>query len=108
MIDYLLKFPSKDVAIQFGASTGLAFQDENGNWQASIATHNHCLLEIGPHNDSDYWILYRDFSHIEVPDGAEPFIFWCSEWTTGPDDEGNSHPIPRPTDNALAPTVFWA
>jgi hypothetical protein len=106
MIDYLLKFPSKDVAIQFGASTGLASQDEDGNWQASTATHNHCLLEIGEYNGSDYWILYRDFTGIPVPEGADQFIYWCSEWTTGEGDD--THPVPRPTDDTLAPTVFWA
>jgi len=107
MIDYLLKFPSKDVAIQFGASTGLASQDEEGNWQASTATHNHCLLEIGEYNGSDYWILYRDYSNIDVPAGADQFIYWCSEWQTGPDEDGEMHNIPRPTDETLAPTVFW-
>ena len=106
MIDYLLKFPSKEVAIQFGSATSLATQNEDGEWKASTATHNHCLLEIGPHNDSDYWILYRDYSHIEIPEGADQFIYWCSEWTTG--DGEDLHQIPRPNDDAISPTVFWA
>lgn len=106
MIDYLLKFPSKETAIQFGASTGLATQDEAGNWQASTATHNHCLLEIGEYNGSDYWILYRDFNGIPVPEGADQFIYWCSEWTTGA--FGDVEFIPRPDDDTLSPTVFWA
>lgn len=105
MIDYLLKFPSKDVAIQFGAATGLAIQNEDGDWVASTATHNHCLNEIGEYNGSDYWILYRDYSHIEVPEGADQFIYWCSEWKTG---ENNDIPVERPMDETLAPTVFWA
>jgi hypothetical protein len=106
MIDYLLKFPSKKVAIQFGSASGLATQDENGEWYASAATHNHCLLEIGPYNNVDYWILYRDFTGIPVPDGADQFIYWCSEWTTGEGED--SHSIPRPDDDTTTPTVFWA
>lgn len=108
MIDYLLKFPSKEIAIQFGTLTGLATQNEDGEWQASTATHNHCLLEIGSHNDSDYWILYRDFSHIEIPTGADQFIYWCSEWTVTDEADGTEIPIPRPEFNPDVPSVFWA
>lgn len=107
MIDYLLKFPSKDVAIQFGSATGLATQDESGIWKASIATHDHCLLEIGEHNESDYWILYRDFTGIPVPNGADQFIYWCSKWTIL-DNEGNKMSVPRPQLNPDVPDVFWA
>lgn len=106
MIDYLLKFPSKEVAIQFGAATGLATEDSDGNWQASTATHDHALLEIGEHNGSDYWILYRDLTGIPVPDGAESFIYWCSDWTVL-DEDGNEIGVPKPEDESLAPTVFW-
>ena len=106
-IDYLLKFPSRDVAIQFGAATGLATQNEDGIWQASTATHDHALLEIGEHNgDGFYWILYRDLTGIPVPAGAEAFIYWCSEWTVL-DEAGNEITIPRPTNEGLAPNVFW-
>ena len=95
-IDYLLKFPSKDVAIQFGAATGLAIQTEDGIWQASTATHDHALLEIGEHNGSDYWILYRDLTGIPVPEGAESFIYWTS----------TSNEV-RPQD-ASVPNIFWS
>ena len=117
MIDYLLKFPSKDIAIQFGAMAGLASQDENGEWRASPATHSHSLLEIGEHykltgniitdedgleyvekiGDGNYWVLYRDLTGIPVPDGAEQFIFWSSR-----------HGESRPKDESIAPTLFWA
>jgi len=102
MIDYLLKFPSKETAIQFGASTGLASQDEDGIWQASTATHNHCLLEIGEHctpdgtGDGLYWVLFRDLVDLEIPEGGEQFIHWSS--TSGD---------PRPV-NDQTPSVFWA
>jgi hypothetical protein len=105
-IDYLLKFPSKEVAIQFGAATGLAAQDENGIWHPSTATHDHAIFEIGAHNGSDYWILYRDLTGIPVPAGAEAFIYWCSDWRVL-DENGLEVAIPYPNDKSLAPTVFW-
>lgn len=106
MTDYLLKFPSRDVAIQFGASTGLAVQDDGGNWFPNLASHEHALLEIGPHNGENYWILFRDLIGIPIPDGGEQFIYWSSSWKTI-DENGNEILIPRPESNPDVPNIFW-
>ena len=106
MIDYLLKFESKQVAEQFGIANGFAAVDEEGIVQTSLASHDHALCEIGPHNGSDYWVLFRDLVGIPVPAGAEAFIYWCSEWT-GLDENGNETNVPRPVDESLAPLIFW-
>lgn len=108
MIDYLLKFPSKDVAEQFGISNGLAEPDENGEIQPAIASHTHALHVIGEHfvggdedtpavGDGQYWVLFRDLPGILVPDGAEAFIYWTS-----------ASGEPRPTDDPATPNAFWA
>jgi hypothetical protein len=107
MIDYLLKFPSKDVAIQFGASTGLAVQDEFGEWIANIASHEHSLYEIGAHNGENYWILFRDLVGIPIPPGADQFIYWSSSQTTF-DQDGQEICISRPIDDPNIPDIFWA
>jgi hypothetical protein len=95
MIDYLLKFPSRDFAIQFGASTGLAVQNDDGNWFPNLASHEHALLEIGPHNGENYWILFRDLVGIPIPAGGEAFIAWDS-----------SSGEPRPAGDDF-PQVAW-
>lgn len=107
MIDYLLKFPSKSVAEQFGIANGFAASDENGEVQSSLASHTHALCELGPHNGADYWVLFRDLVGIPIPAGGEQFIFWSSEWTVE-DDAGSSISIPRPEFNPDVPNTFWA
>ena len=97
MIDYLLKFPSKAVAEQFGIANGLAAVDESGAVVSTLATHEYALHEIGEHNGADFWVLFRDLVGIPIPAGGEQFIFWSS--TSGLD---------RPTDGITAPNVFWA
>jgi len=37
--DYILKFPSKAVAEQFGIANGFSFADEAGVIQSSLASH---------------------------------------------------------------------
>jgi len=106
MIDYLLKFPSKDVAIQFGSSTGLAIQDQSGIWYPNIASHEHALLEIGPHNGENYWILFRDLIGIDIPNGADQFIYWSSKQTFLKDDQEVY--VPRPINDPNVPDIFWA
>ena len=107
MTDYLLKFPSRDVAIQFGASTGLTVQDDGGNWYPNLASHEHALLEIGPHNGENYWILFRDLVGIPIPAGGEAFIYWASDWSVLDEDGLETH-IPRPVNDPDVPNVFWA
>ena len=108
MIDYLLKFKSKQVAEQFGLANGFVHENEDGEIISSLASHTHALCEIGEHNGSDYWILFRDLIGIPIPAGADQFIYWSSEWTTGPDENGDLHPVPRPVDETLSPTTFWS
>jgi len=107
MLDYLLKFPSKQVAEQFGVANGFAQVDDEGNIQTSLATHTHALHEIGEHNGSDYWVLFRDLVGIPIPDGGDQFIYWSSDWSVI-DDAGSEISIPRPEFNPDVPSVFWA
>jgi hypothetical protein len=99
MIDYLLKFPNKATAEQFGSANGFAKLDpESGLVFSSLASHTHALHEIGEHNgDGNYWVLFRDLVGIPVPEGGDKFIYWSS--TSGD---------LRPTDNPNVPNVFWA
>jgi len=106
MTDYLLKFPSKEIAEQFGVANGFA-QEVDGAIVSTLATHEYALHEIGEHNGSDYWILFRDLVGIPVPPEADPFIFWSSDWTVT-DDAGSEISIPRPEFNPDVPNIFWA
>jgi hypothetical protein len=95
MTDYLLKFPSKAVAEQFGIANGFAALDENGEVQSSLASHTHALCIIGEHEgDGQYWVLFRDLIGIPIPEGAEVFIYWSS-----------ASGEPKPED---CPQQFWA
>ena len=107
MIDYLLKFQSKQVAEQFGLANGFAQVDEDGVIQTSLASHTHALHEIGEHTGSDYWVLFRDLVGIPIPEGGDQFIYWASDWSVL-DDAGSEIQIPRPEFNPDVPNVFWA
>ena len=107
MTDYLLKFPSKQIAEQFGIANGFAQVDDDGNIQTSLASHTHALHEIGEHNGSDYWVLFRDLVGIPIPDGGDQFIYWASDWSVI-DDAGSEVSIPRPEFNPDVPNIFWA
>ena len=106
MIDYLLKFPSKAIAEQFGIASGYAV-DNDGVIETTLATHQYALHEIGEHNGADYWVLFRDLVGLPVPEGADQFIFWSSTWTVT-DEDGSEIPVPRPTDQPDVPNIFWA
>jgi hypothetical protein len=107
MTDYLLKFPSKQVAEQFGIANGFARVDESGAVVSTLATHEYALHEIGEHNDADFWVLFRDLVGIPIPSGGEQFIFWSSDMTAI-DDAGSEISILRPEFNPSVPNVFWA
>ena len=114
MIDYLLCFPDKDVAVEFGQATGYTFIDPESE-EADTPTSAHgyvltiigeCFLETGemvdlgepfgevPEKEKDgkHWVLFRDITgNIKVPDEAEEFIVWASNRTERlrrRDDEG--------------------
>jgi hypothetical protein len=106
MTDYLLKFPSKSVAEQFGIASGYAVDNE-GVIETTLATHEYALHQIGEHNGTDFWVLFRDLVGIPVPPEADPFIFWSSSWTVT-DDAGSEISIPRPEFNPDVPNIFWA
>jgi hypothetical protein len=106
MTDYLLKFPSKEIAEQFGVANGFA-QEVDGAIVSTLATHEYALHEIGEHNGADFWVLFRDLVGIPVPPEADPFIFWSSNMTAT-DDAGSKISIPRPEFNPDVPNTFWA
>ena len=107
MIDYILKFPSKSIAEQFGIANGFAQVDANGEVQSNLASHTHALCVIGEHfvggdmetpptGDGQYWVLFRDLVGIPIPAGGEQFIHWTSA-------SGD----PRPIDVSV-PSIWWA
>jgi hypothetical protein len=106
MIDYLLKFPDRTTAVQFGLANGFATIDEDGEAQIALASHTHALCIIGEHNGSDWWVLFRDLVGIPIPEGGEQFIYWASDFTVD-DEDGNPVPVPRPISDDV-PNVFWA
>jgi hypothetical protein len=106
MTDYLLKFPSREVAVQFGLANGFAVIDDEGNEQITLASHEYALCIIGEHNGSDWWVLFRDLVGIPIPAGGEQFIFWASDFTVD-DEEGNPVPVPRPISDDV-PNIWWA
>jgi hypothetical protein len=95
--DYLLKFPDRATAVQFGLANGFAVIDEDGNEQITLASHEYALHIIGEHNgDGQWWVLFRDLIGIPIPEGGEQFIYWAS--TSGEQ---------RPSDEST-PNIFWA
>jgi hypothetical protein len=108
MTDYLLKFPSREVAFQFGMENGFAAINEAGEAEITLASHEYALNVIGEHNGADWWVLFRDLAGIPIPPNADPYIFWSSAWTVI-DEDGNEIQIPRPDDtNPDVPNIFWA
>lgn len=94
MIDYLLKFPSKQIAEQFGIANDFASEQE-GEVVSNLASHTHALAVIGEHEgDGQYWVLFRDLVGIPIPEGAEQFIVWTSDSDS-----------PRPE---TSPQLSWA
>jgi hypothetical protein len=104
--DYLLKFPSREVAVQFGLANGFAVIDDEGNEQITLASHEYALHIIGEHNGSDWWVLFRDLVGIPIPEGGEQFIYWASDFTVD-DEDGNPVPVPRPISEDV-PNIWWA
>ena len=110
MTDYLLKFPDETTATMFGLQHGFARIDEDGNAQITIAAHGHNLCVIGEHyvfppeidgapqppvGDGKWWVFFRDFADIQIPEGASQYIHWSS---------ASGEPIPT---DASTPNIPW-
>jgi len=104
--DYLLKFPDRATAVQFGLANGFAVIDDEGNEQITLASHEYALCIIGEHNGSDWWVLFRDLVGIPIPEGGDLYIYWSSDWTVL-DEDGSEIPVPKPTDESV-PNIWWA
>lgn len=115
MRDFLLRFPDKNIAVQFGMGQGYTSTDAEGEAQTTLAAHGFALVIIGEHfvptgnmvesdfgvipemaGDGQWWILFRDLAGLPIPPEADPFIVWRS-------DSGQ----PRPTDPQY-PANTWA
>lgn len=94
MIDYILRFPSKTAAEQFGIASGFA-SEVDGEVVSNLASHEHAMCVVGDY-DGAWWVLFRDLVGIPIPAGAEQFIHWSSTSDT-----------PRPTDESV-PNIWWA
>ena len=105
MIDYILKFPSKDAAEAFGIVNGFARANEDGNIVATLGTHEYALVEVGDYNgDGCYWLLFRDLIGIAIPPGGEDYIAWASNVFIT-DEDGVERCKPKPADT---PNIWWA
>lgn len=105
MTDFILRFPSKSAAEQFGIASGFASTNEDGEVVSNLASHEHALHVVGDY-DGAWWVLFRDLVGIPIPDGAEQFIYWASDFTVD-DEDGNPVPVPRPISDNV-PNIWWA
>ena len=103
-VDYILKFPRKSAAEQFGIASGFA-SDVDGEVVSNIASHEHALHVVGDYNGA-WWVLFRDLVGIPVPDGADQYIYWASNFTVD-DEDGNPVPVPKPISDDV-PNIWWA
>jgi hypothetical protein len=106
MTDYILRFPSKSIAEQFGIANGFSVEVD-GVIQTTFASHEYALHEIGEHNGADFWVLFRDLVGLPIPEGADQFIYWASNQSII-DDAGDEIFLPRPEFNPDVPSIFWA
>ena len=118
MIDYLLKFESKEQAVEFATIKGLttaSVNDEGEEIQVPLPHgENHVYIVIGENfiptgeteslrdetgnewdqpvvqGDGKHWVLYRDLTGKENTADAEGYIQWSSE-------SGDSRPEDAPT-----------
>ena len=91
MQDYLLRFPSKSAAEQFGIASGFA-SEVDGEVQSNLASHEHAMCVVGDFNGA-WWVLFRDLVGISIPEGGEQFIYWASDFTVD-DEDGNPVQVP--------------
>ena len=105
MIDYILRFPSKSAAEQFGVASGFASANEDGEVQSNLASHEHAMCVVGDYEGA-WWVLFRDLVGIPIPEGGDLYIYWSSDWTVL-DEDGSEIPVPKPTDESV-PNIWWA
>ena len=125
MIDYLLKFPDRETANQYGLAAGYTSLDGEGFAITSTSSRDYALCVIGEHyvatgetitdadgvqydeteSDGCCWVLFRDLADKITPESATPYIVWSSSMTTG--SGANMVAVPRPTDDSV-PNRFWA
>ena len=104
MIDYILRFPSKLAAEQFGIASGFA-SEVDGEVVSNLASHEHAMCVVGDFNGA-WWVLFRDLIGIPIPAGGEQFIYWASDFTVD-DEDGSPVPVPRPISDDV-PNIWWA
>lgn len=115
--DYILKFNSKQEAVQFGLDNGYVIEVD-GEYYTVLATTSYALHIIGEHyvdgiSDGKHWVLFRDLVGIPFPDTATTYVVWAS-WMTQeiPDPEDPEKtitvPLPRPIDDPTIPNNWWA
>jgi len=102
--DFLLRFPSKSAAEQFGIASGFA-SEVDGEVQSNLASHEHAMCVVGDYEGA-WWVLFRDLVGIPIPEGGEQFIYWASDFTVD-DEDGNPVPVPRPISDDV-PNIWWA
>ena len=109
MIDYLLKFDNKEMAITFAEQMGLTTTEDEGNGiEVTLPlsqSENHVYTVIGEHfvdtgktetirdesgleweqpimqGDGKHWVLFRDIKGDMDAEPAEDFIVWHSNMT---------------------------
>jgi hypothetical protein len=104
MTDYILRFPSKSAAEQFGVASVFA-SEVDGEVVSNLASHEHAMCVVGDFNGA-WWVLFRDLVGIPIPAGGEQFIYWASDFTVD-DEDGNPVPVPRPISDDV-PNIWWA
>lgn len=102
--DFLLRFPSKSAAEQFGIASGFASEVE-GEVVSNLASHEHAMCVVGDY-DGEWWVLFRDLVGIPIPDGGEQFIYWASDFTVD-DEDGNPVSAQRQISDDV-PNIWWA
>ena len=109
MIDYLLKFDTKNMAIVFAEQMGFTTTEDEGNGiEVTLPlsqSENHVYTVIGEHfvdtgktetirdetgmewdqpvmkGDGNHWVLFRDIKGDMDAEPAEDFIVWSSAMT---------------------------
>tara|TARA_R100000734_G_C3313896_1_gene105330 strand:- start:1536 stop:1937 length:402 start_codon:yes stop_codon:yes gene_type:complete len=124
MIDYLLKFDSKDQAVTFAEQMGFTTEVEEEDIEITVPlpqSEDHVYTVIGEHfvdtgktetirdetgmeweqpimkGDGKHWVLFRDIKGDMDAEPAEEFIVWSSAMTEpSEENEGEEVPVPRP------------